>query len=169
MPLLVESLGAYPYDNALIAPDSFTTIDMTPIGTQTWPYPQLFVLSDCVIVATETALYELQNGGLVLMIGGLPLGDTWSVIDRKTYIYLTNGAVSVTKDPATGFYFVDHSVPFAQCACDYNGQVLLGAPNLGPNISEVIDISALIEHILTEAGDYLTTEIGEPIILLLHR
>jgi len=127
-PYLVEAVGCVPYDGVLKTVESFSRIDTSALGA-VFPYPQLFVFSDVVVVCTETALYEYVSPVLTLKIGGLTAGTTWDALDFKTYLYFTNGKVAVIKSPTTGDYSITTDLPFATCCCDYNGQVLIGSPN----------------------------------------
>ncbi len=123
-PYLIQALGAFPYENVLQSVKQFTRIDTSSLGALTFPYPQLFVLSEVIIVCTPTAIYEYAGSALSLKISGLTVGNTWTVLDFKTFIYLSNQKVAVTKDPATGAYSIS-TLPAGNACCDYNGQVLL--------------------------------------------
>jgi hypothetical protein len=123
-PFLIQSLGAFPYEQVLQSVKQFTRIDTSSLGALTFPYPQLFVLSEAIIVCTPTAIYEYAGGALSLKLSGLTAGNTWTVLDYKSFIYLTNQEVAVTKDPATGTYSIS-TLPAGNACCDYNGQVLL--------------------------------------------
>ena len=128
-PYLIESLGAFPYEGVLQAVEQFTRIGMGAV-TCSFPYPQLFVLSEVIVVCTSTAIYELVGGSLVLKIGSLTAGTTWDMVDFKTFLYFTNGKVSVRKEADTGVYSVDATLPTATCLCNYNGQLLIGSINV---------------------------------------
>ena len=128
-PFLVECLGAFPFEGVLQVCEQFSRIDTSSLGTLTFPYPQLFVLDEVTIVCTPTAIYEYSGGSLTSKISGLTSGVTWSCVDFKTFIYLTNGQQAVTKSPTTGIYSVDATVPYGTCLCNYNGRVLVGSPN----------------------------------------
>jgi hypothetical protein len=132
-PYLVESIGAVPQDGVLQAIETFEAIDVQDLGIVSFPYPQLFVASDFIVVATETALYELTGvegpGNLTAKITGLTAGIPWTCLDLKGYLYFTNGKVAITRNSKSGVYTVDLTVPFASAACNFNGQVLLGSPN----------------------------------------
>ena len=129
-PFLIESVGAFPQDEMLRALEVFTVIDIssiTPIPQ--FPFPQLFVFSDCIIVCTATQIYEYANSTLALKRGGLPPGSTWDAVDFKTYIFLTNGKCAVIKRSNDMEYIVDTDNPYGLGVCNYNGQVLIGSPN----------------------------------------
>lgn len=132
LPMLTDSIGAFPFNNILQALQTFTTIDVTSIlggGSLAFPYPQMFVTDNFVIVCTQTVIYEWSGSSLTAKTGTLTAGIPWSCLDFKDYIYLTNGKVAVTRNAASKAYAVDATVPFATCCCNFNGQVLLGSPN----------------------------------------
>ena len=126
-PLLVESIGAIPYQRTLQAIEEFTRTDTSALSVS-FPYPQLFVLSEHILVCTETKIYEIISGSLTLKIQGLNTGLTWNVIDFKSYIVLTNGQTIVEKSPETGEYAVNSTLPIGSCLCNFNGQPLIGSP-----------------------------------------
>ena len=124
-PYLVQSLGAFPFEGVLQAVRQFSRIDTSSLGTLSFPYPQLFVLQNVIIVCISTAIYEYSGGTLTLKIGSLTAGSTWQVLDYKTFLSFTNGKVAVTKNPQNGNYAVDSSLPVGNACCDYNGQALV--------------------------------------------
>lgn len=238
-PFLVESYGAFPYENKLRSLDLFSIINPFIVGPFTFPYPQLFVYSDCIIFCTSTEIYEytppvteqvslvlpktyaigfdsvkkltaiqvvfslsgtpirytidgtlptistgtlVQNGQTVIIGGNayvqsflamqtnpagrsvlyctycysyesfdlkvdeIPEYSTWEAVDFKTYIYLSNGKMVVTKSATTGLYsrkFGRDSLPAALSVCNYQGQVLLGSPINYP-FHTIITPSAII-------------------------
>lgn len=129
-PMLVEAIGAIPYSKVLQAVEQFIRVDTSGIGVLSFPYPQLFVLSELILVCTEDSIYELNPNTQVLTLkkGGLPVGTTWDVVDFKSFIVLVNTQVTITRDISTGEYSVSTTLPNASCICNYNGQVLLGSP-----------------------------------------
>ncbi len=129
-PLLVKSIGAITYNNVLQSIEQFTRIDTSSMSGVVFPFPQIFVLSQLILICTKDEIYEYADGILVLKLGSLSSINTWDVADFKTYLYLTNGQLTVTRDPTTGVYAIDTDLPFAACVCDYNGQVLIGSPNI---------------------------------------
>lgn len=137
-PLLVQSVGAIPYNGVLQAIEQFTRIDTSTLSGVEFPFPQLFVLSNDILVCTINNIYSLNEGTLTLKLANIFPGVTWSVADYKSYLYLTNGQVAVTRDPVSGVFSVNYDMPFGSSICDHNGQALLGSPNK--------------EHIVSVAG-----------------
>ena len=147
-PFLIESVGAFPYENALMSVEQFDPIDTSSLGTLPFPYPQLFVCSECVIVCTPTAIYEHKAGLLVLKINNLPEGVTWTCIDYKPFIYLSNCSCAVIKIPQTGIYVIadDQYVP-CRAGCDYFGQAVISPC---PEMEESPPVPP-VENILTSS------------------
>jgi hypothetical protein len=128
-PFLVESKGAFPYEDTLQAIEQLTQIDTSNL-TCSFPYPQLIITSNVILVCTATEIYELSSNSLVLKIGDLTAGLTWSVVDSKEYLYLTNGYVAVERDPFTKEYAISDDVPVGSALCNYNGQIIVAYPTL---------------------------------------
>lgn len=149
-PLLIESVGAIPYNDALQAIEEFTRIDTSSLVAE-FPYPQIFVLSESILVCTETAIYEYNNNNtLTLKISGLPAGTTWDVVDFKSYILMVNGQCAVTRNPLSGDFIRDLSMPFGNCICNYNGQVLLGSPDTNV-YAQVIAEAPVVGAVITSS------------------
>lgn len=131
-PLLVEAIGCVPENGVLKALDSFSALSISGVSGLSgvsFPYPQLFVLSDVTIVCSSTEIYEYNGSTFTSKISGLTAGTTWSCVDFKSFIYFTNGKVAVKKSPASGAYTQTADLPYAVAACNINGQVLIGSPN----------------------------------------
>jgi hypothetical protein len=105
-PYLVQSLGAYPLDEALISVSQFTPIDTSSLGSLPFPYPQIFVCSEVIIICTPYSIYEYDGSSLILKLDDIPEGLTWNCIDYKLFIYLSNCTVAVTKNPTSGVYAI---------------------------------------------------------------
>lgn len=125
---LTESLGAFPYQGVLITPEDFSAnqIDTVALGCS-FPFPQIFVLSELILICTPTKIYEYPN--LTTAKITVTTGCLWTVADYKTYLALTNGQVMVKRDPATGLYSLDSTRPFGTCVSDFNGQMFITSPN----------------------------------------
>ena len=134
-PLLSESIGAFPYQGTLEAVEEFTRIDTSGLPAHSFPYPQIFVISNTVVVCLEDAIYETTNGvSYTLKISGLTVGTLWSLVDFKTYIVLMNGATAVQKVHDTGVYEVvsygADKIPHGETVCNFNGHILIGSPEV---------------------------------------
>jgi len=125
---LVECLGAVGRDGVLQALDALTRIDTSAIAT-TFPYPQLFVCTNCIIICSPTLIYE-YDGSLTLKYTAGAAADPWTLADYYDYIYLSNGSIAVIRDAASKVYSLTTDLPSASAICNFNGQVIIGAPGL---------------------------------------
>ena len=122
---LITCNGAIGKDGTLSALDELTSIDTSAI-TDGFPYPQLFVLTNLVIVCSQTKIYEWTDSLVekLTVTGGTP----WSVVAFNDYVYMSNGAVAVIRDPDTKKYSVTNDLPIAGSMVNNNGQVVVGSP-----------------------------------------
>lgn len=125
--------GAVGIDGTLQSlPDiSADQIDITTLGAQVYPYPQLFVLTKVILVCTESGIYEYSGGSLTLKLDitgseGIP----WSVIDFHDYIYMSNGKVAVERRATDKVFAITTDLPVFTGVCDLGGQVVIGAPEV---------------------------------------
>ena len=106
--------------------------ELTPIATATitdgFPYPQIFVFVNLIIVCGETKIYEWVAGALVEKLA-VAAGSIWSAVDFREYVYMSNGAVSVVRNPLDKTYAVTTDLPIASAICNMNDQIIIGAPD----------------------------------------
>lgn len=124
---LVECSGAVGKDGVLQSIDELARM-ITDTITDPFPYPQIFVFTNLILVCGKTKIYEWVADSLVEKLT-VTAGSTWSAIDFYDYIYMSNGTVAVTRDASTKLYSITTSLPTAQAICNFNGQVLIGAPD----------------------------------------
>jgi hypothetical protein len=125
---LVESKGAIGQDGVLCAIDQLTRTSTAEV-TDTFPFPQLFVFTNLIIVCGRLKVYELTSGSLSLKYTATTGGSTWAAVDFYNYVYLSNGREAVTRNPDTGVYSISSTLPKAMSLCNFNGQVIVGAPD----------------------------------------
>jgi len=118
--------GLVSKDGVLQAQSTLSRID-TSIITDDFPYPQIFVLADLILVCGETKIYE-YDGSMNLKLT-TTAGNVWKVVDFISYLYLSNGKVAVIRNASDGSYEVS-DLPIANAMCNYNGQVIIGAPGV---------------------------------------
>ena len=94
-----------------------------------FPFPQLFVLDNHILICNRQSILELQDINFVVAISGLDAGGKWNVLSSHDFIYLTNGVVSILKDPGTKTYSISSTAPIASAVCNFNGQCIVGNPN----------------------------------------
>jgi len=150
---LTESTGAVGRDNVLSAVDELTRIDTSDI-TDAFPFPQLFVFIDLVIVCSKTKIYEWVSEALVEKIE-VTAESTWSAVDFYGYVYMSNGEVAVVRNPDTGVYTETTDLPTANSILNYNGQVMIGAP--GTNVLGVNSTlpSSVFSLTLSQEGSWV--------------
>ena len=93
-----------------------------------FPFPQLFITDKHLIVCNENSIQALIGDALVVQLTGLPSGNMWSVVGIHDFVYLSNGVVSVVRDPITQVYSIDTTAPKSSALCNFNGQILSGYP-----------------------------------------
>ena len=144
---LVESKGAIGQDGVLCAIDELTRLATTEV-TDTFPFPQLFVFTNLILVCGRLKIYELSSGALSLKYTASTSGSTWTAVDFYNYVYLSNGREAVTRNPDTGVYSISSTLPKAMSICNFNGQVIVGAPD-APVVGASMSIKADILSIAT--------------------
>lgn len=153
---LVESNGAVGRDGALQVLDALTRMDTSAI-TDVFPFPQLFVFTNVIIVCGLKTIYEWVSGSLVLKYTAAAAGGIWSAVDFYDYIYMSNGKIAVVRDAASKVYALTSALPSATAICNYNGQVLIGAPAVdGLGASLMIPVGSL-DVTVTQLGTMTTT------------
>jgi len=124
---LTECTGAIGYEKSLQAIEDISDLLVdTSLITDDFPYPQIFVFARHIIVCGKTNIYELVGGSLNLKIT-VAACIRWSAVDFHEFIYLSNGAVSVIRSASNGIYSLS-SLPTNSTICNFNGQVMIGAP-----------------------------------------
>ena len=127
--------GAVGRDGVLSRLESLTRID-TSVITDSFPYPQIFVFPDLIIIFGSTKIYEYVGTTLTLKLT-VTAGNLWSCIAKGLYAYMSNGVVAVERSPESGVYALATDVPIVESICDFNGQVIVGAPTIATVISEL--------------------------------
>jgi len=125
---LVKSQGAVGKDGVLQVIDNLTAID-TSVITDGFPYPQMFIFSNMILICGKNKIYEYVYGALELKLTVIP-GTSWCAVDFFDYIYMSNGKVAVIRDGKTKTWSMTFHLPIASAMCNYNGQVVIGAPGV---------------------------------------
>lgn len=126
---LTRCVGAVGLDSMLVSVNTLTNNIDTSVVTDGFPYPQLFVFTNLIIVCGRTKIYEVSNGVLSEKLT-VSAGYTWNVIDFYDYVYMSNGRVAVKRDAGSFEYSITALLPTASALCNYNGQVVIGAPGV---------------------------------------
>lgn len=90
-----------------------------------FPFPQIFTLDRHILVCNRTTIYEWNYTELVLKIT-VTAGELWEVASIDNFIYLSNGKVSVVRDPGSGSYALTTLAPKCSAICNFNGQIVCG-------------------------------------------
>lgn len=126
---LEELTGGFVHDLEL---QSLDLLDRTSIGAPeiilsfTYPWPQLLVLPNHVLVCGPKKIYELVSNSWVLKLAASLEGGFWSCADFEDFLYLSNGKVAVTRS-TDGTWAETTTLPVALALCNFNGQVFAGS------------------------------------------
>jgi len=121
---LVQCQGAVGRVGSLQGLDALTRMATTAI-TDSFPYPQLFMFTNFVVVCGLTTIYEWNGSTLVSKLTATA-GSPWTAVDFHNYIYLSNGVVAVIRRATDGVYAVDSALPKAESLLNVHGQVMVG-------------------------------------------
>ena len=122
---LVECFGAVGREGVLQVIDALQGIDASALD-EDFPFPQIFVFTNVILVCTSTRIYEYDGTNFNEMLA-VPQGTLWRAADFNNYIYMSNGVVAVVRDMSLGF-LIDTNLPAAESICNFNGQVIIGTP-----------------------------------------
>lgn len=123
---MISISGLVSQDRVLQAMDELTRID-TSVITDGFPYPQIFVLINHILICDSNNIYEYDSGNMVHKLT-VEEGGTWKLVDFIDYIYMSNEKVSVIREVSSGDFIVS-DLPITGAMCNYNGQVLVGGNN----------------------------------------
>jgi hypothetical protein len=125
---LVKAQGVVGRDGVLSSIDDITRLATTVI-TDGFPFPQIFVFTNMVIVCGLYKIYELVSGSLSLKYTATTPGSLWTAVDFYDYIYLSNGEEAVIRGAGSLAYTKSATQPTCTAMCNYNGQVIIGSPD----------------------------------------
>ena len=101
-------------------------------GGTAWPYPQVFYTKRGIMVATETAIYSVDDSYILTpVISGVTAGNIWTLADYDSYQVWTNGTVTVIRDVSLALYGSVGMTHTIESVCDYNGQLVAGGLGTG--------------------------------------
>lgn len=146
---LIACTGAIGNDGVLSVMDSITQLATTAI-TDGFPFPQIFVFPNMVIICGLKKVYELVGGSLVLKYTATTVGGTWTAEAFDDYVYMSNGREAVIRDAGSKAYALSTTQPTATTICNFNRQVIIGAPDahtLGADLVLDVDEMTLVNSI----------------------
>lgn len=124
---LIQCQGAVGRDKILQILDEYSRLDTTI--AEGFPYPQLFVFINLIIICGQTKIYEWVAGALVEKFTVGP-GSLWTAVDFYDYVYMSNGKVAVIRNAGSKTYSETSEFPTAMAMCNFNGQVVIGSPDV---------------------------------------
>ena len=133
---LITCSGAVGKDGVLQVTDELVRM-ATELITDGFPFPQLFVFTNMIIVCGLKKIYEWNGTSLDLKYTATDAGSTWSAVAFYDYVYMSNGKIVVIRSAGDFTYSLSSILPSAMAICNYNGQVIIGAPDvngLGANL-----------------------------------
>ena len=124
--------GVFINEGMLESLETLTRISIAEI-TDGFPYPQIFVETNFIIVCGAKTVYEYDSvaGTLELKYTAAITASTWTLVSFHDYVYMSNGNVSIVRDAETRDWSESEDIPTAMAVCNYNGQVIIGAPDAG--------------------------------------
>jgi hypothetical protein len=127
---LITCQGAVGYDGVLQVIDEITRL-ATDLITDGHPYPQIFVFHSMIIICGKTDIYEWVDGALVHKLTVIA-GEPWTAVAFYDYVYMSNNKVAVVRSAEDKTYSRTNDLPVNLAACNYNGQVIIYAPEVNP-------------------------------------
>ena len=122
---LEELTGGFVHENQL---QSLDLLSRTSIGALsfTFPWPQLLVLPNLILLCGPTKIYERVGTSWTLRKTASVEGSLWACVAFEDYLYLSNGKVVITRSTG-GTWAEVTTLPKAMALCNFNGQVFAGS------------------------------------------
>lgn len=125
---LIQSTGAIGRDGVLQPVPAIVLSDLLEdalVIADDFPFPQVFAFDKHLIICNRTTILEWNYTQLTLEIT-VTQGELWEAISVDNFLYLSNGVVSVVRDPDKGTYAANSGAPVCSAICNFNGQVVCG-------------------------------------------
>jgi hypothetical protein len=126
---LVTCDGAIGYHGSLQGIKALTALATSAI-TDGFPYPQIFICSNVIVICGRTKIYEWNGSALVEKLT-VTAGNPWTLVDFYDQLYLSNGVVAVERRASDKVYAVRADLPKAEALFNYGGQVIAGGVTSG--------------------------------------
>lgn len=153
---LTQAQGAVGQDGVLQAIESLTRLATATI-TDAFPFPQIFVFTNVIIVCGLKKLYEWDGSTLTLKYTATTASGPWTAVDFYDCVYLSNGVEAVVRDAGKKTYAIDTDLPAAYALCNFNGQVLAGAPDVGGLGAKLVMPDGTVTATCSVTGTMTTT------------
>jgi hypothetical protein len=121
--------GAIGYHGSLQSITAITALSTAAI-VDGHPYPQIFLLSNLILICGKTKLYEWVSSALVEKIT-VTAGNPWSVVEFYDQLLLTNGVVTVERRAGDKVYAVRADLPVGETLFNYGCQIIVGGLTAG--------------------------------------
>lgn len=148
---LIQCQGAVGRDKILQILDEYSRLDAST--NEGFPFPQLFVFTNIIIICGQTKIYEWNGSSLSLKLTVVP-GYRWKAVDFFDYVYMSNSKVAVVRNPDSKTYSETTDLPMASAICNFNGQVLIGAPDVVVSSTGITFGGEAISITITQHGDW---------------
>lgn len=155
---LTVSKGAVSREGAISAVEELTRID-TSVITDAFPFPQIFPFIAATIVCSRQKIYEWNGTALVLKFtaDAADLGGLWTAVDFYDFVYLSNGKIAVVRDVGDKTYSKTTELPSSTALCNFNGQIIAGAPDCAGLVVDMGINSSNINTTITLTGTISVT------------
>lgn len=153
---LTSCVGAVGTEGVLRVLYAITRLDTSTIK-DCFPFPQIFVFTNLIIVCGRSKIYEWVSGSLVLKYTATKINGLWTAVDFFDYIYLSNGEEAVIRNAGSKTYSASTVLPAASTICNYNGQVLVGAPDMSGLATNHVLVADEIDASITILGSLSIT------------
>lgn len=129
--LYLQNVSGIFEDDEVLTESVGNTADADGVASleESFPFPQIFVFTKVIIVCGETKIYEWIDDALVLKLT-VTAGSKWNAVDFHEYVYLSNAKVSVERNALSKVYSTTTDLPTCMAACNFNGQVIIGASDV---------------------------------------
>lgn len=117
-------------------------------------HDRIFVFTNMIIVCGLLKIYEWDGTTLILKYTAAEAGSTWSAVDFYDYVYLSNGRIAVIRDAGSKVYALSATQPHATAICNYNGQVIIGAPDVDGLGASIVIPALPITVTTTQLGSF---------------
>jgi hypothetical protein len=126
---LLEAFNVESLPNRLVAFVALTHPFSASEAAVDWPFPQLCIGQDVMLLGTRTKVYEVSGTWTLIARATVTEYDTWHIADFGDYMLLTNGETVLARSPATGLLSAQTgstSFPLFRTVCNFKGQIIAG-------------------------------------------
>lgn len=115
-------------DQVIHTPEAF--VNLVNMLDVFWPFPQIVLVENTVLVLTATTIYKFVNAetALQVLLTNLPAAGRWAWVTSGPFLYLTNGSCKVVYNQQDASTTVVTDVEYAKALTAelFNGQFFCG-------------------------------------------